>query len=61
MAVWDAPTPNLVVERKLFEQILIDGDILVTVVAVRGERVKLSIQAPPDKSIARLKPPNPPP
>ena len=36
----------LVLTRKLGEEIVIDGDIIVTVVAVQGGKVRLGIKAP---------------
>jgi carbon storage regulator len=36
----------LVLSRKLGEKIVIAGDIVVTVVEVRGDRVKLAFEAP---------------
>jgi carbon storage regulator len=36
----------LVLSRKLNESIVIDGDITVTVVEVRGDKVRLGVQAP---------------
>ena len=36
----------LVLTRALGEEIVIDGNIRVTVVAVKGDRVRLGIQAP---------------
>jgi carbon storage regulator len=43
----------LVLSRKVGEQIIIDGDIRVSVVHVRGNRVRIGIQAPPDARIRR--------
>lgn len=43
----------LVLSRKLNEGIVIDGNITVTVIEVRGNRVKLGIIAPKDKVIRR--------
>lgn len=36
----------LVLTRRLGEEIVIDGDIRVTVVAVRGDKVRLGVAAP---------------
>lgn len=43
----------LVLTRKLNESIVIDGNITVTVVEVRGNRVKLGINAPVDVPVMR--------
>ena len=43
----------LVLTRKLNETIVIDGNIQVTVVEVRGNRVKLGIVAPMDVPVMR--------
>jgi len=43
----------LVLTRKLNETIVIDGNITVTVVEVRGNRVKLGIAAPVDVPVIR--------
>lgn len=43
----------LVLTRKLNESIVIDGNITVTVVEVRGNRVKLGIAAPVDVPVMR--------
>jgi carbon storage regulator len=37
----------LVLTRRIGEQIVIDGDITVTVMAIRGDKVRLGISAPP--------------
>jgi carbon storage regulator len=39
--------------RKKREQIVIDEDILVTVVDVRGEKVRLGVDAPKDVPVHR--------
>jgi len=36
----------LVLTRKVGEQIVIDGDICITIVAIKGDRVRLGITAP---------------
>jgi carbon storage regulator len=36
----------LVLTRKLGEEIVINGDIIVTVVAVQGDKVRLGVTAP---------------
>jgi len=43
----------LVLERKLHEKIVITGDIVITVVEIRGEKVKLGIAAPRELVIDR--------
>lgn len=43
----------LVLTRKLNESIVIDGNITLTVVEVRGNRVKLGIVAPGDVPVMR--------
>ena len=48
----------LVLTRKRGELIQIDGNILVTVISVQGNRVRLGIEAPPNVLVLRdeLKP-----
>ena len=43
----------LVLTRKVGEQIVIDGCITVTVVAVDGNKIRLGITAPPKISVDR--------
>ncbi len=43
----------LVLTRKLNETILIQGDIKVTVLNIKGKTVKLGIEAPEDTQIDR--------
>lgn len=43
----------LVLSRKLNEAIVIDGRVTVTVVAVKGNRVKLGIEAPAEIGVHR--------
>jgi carbon storage regulator len=43
----------LVLTRRLNETLVIEGGIRVTVLAVKGDRVRLGIQAPPDVRIDR--------
>jgi carbon storage regulator CsrA len=43
----------LVVSRKVNEEIIIGGDIRVTVIRVEGSRVRLGISAPREVSIRR--------
>ncbi len=43
----------LVLSRKCNESIIIDGNIVVTVIEVRGDKVRLGIQAPREVPIHR--------
>jgi carbon storage regulator len=43
----------LVLSRKVGEEIIIADNIRVTVIAVRGNQVRLGFQAPPDVPIFR--------
>ena len=43
----------LVLSRRLGEEVVIDGNIRVTVVAVKGDRVRLGITAPPEVPVDR--------
>ena len=43
----------LVLARKPGEQIVIDGNIRLTVIAVKGSQVRLGIAAPPEVSVDR--------
>lgn len=43
----------LVLRRGPQEQILIDGNIRITVLAIEGQRVKLGIEAPKETLIVR--------
>ncbi len=43
----------LVLSRKVGEQIVIDGNIVLTVVEVSGNRIRLGITAPRDKAVVR--------
>ena len=43
----------LVLSRKLGETIVIDGNIRVTVVAIRGNQIRLGIEAPKNRAIMR--------
>lgn len=43
----------LVLSRKKDEAIVINGDVVITVVEVRGDRVKLGIAAPRDVPVHR--------
>ncbi len=43
----------LVLTRRLGETIVIDGDIYITVVAVKGDRVRIGVTAPKDMPVDR--------
>ena len=43
----------LVLSRKLDETIIINGNIRVTVIEIKGNKVRLGIEAPPDVPINR--------
>ncbi len=43
----------LVLSRYCDESIYIGDDVVVTIVDIRGDRVRLGIQAPPDVSVHR--------
>ncbi len=43
----------LVLSRKRHEEIVIDGDITVTVIEIRGDKVRIGIQAPPEVPVHR--------
>jgi carbon storage regulator len=43
----------LVLTRRLNETLVIEGGVRLTVVGVRGDRVRLGIQAPPDVRVDR--------
>lgn len=43
----------LVLSRKVGEQIVIDGCITVTVVAIDGNKIRLGVSAPPEVRIDR--------
>jgi carbon storage regulator len=44
----------LVLSRRIGEELLIDGNIRVTVVAVKGNQVRLGITAPSSVPVVRL-------
>jgi carbon storage regulator len=43
----------LVLSRKYMERIVIDGGITITVVAIRGDKVRLGVEAPQAVSVHR--------
>lgn len=43
----------LVLSRKKNESIIINGNIVVTVVEIRGDKTRLGIEAPPDVPVNR--------
>ena len=43
----------LILSRKVGEEIVIDGRIRVTIAAVKGDRVRVGITAPPDVPVDR--------
>ena len=43
----------LVLTRRIGEQIVIDGVISVTVAAIRGDRIRIGISAPPSVRVDR--------
>jgi carbon storage regulator len=43
----------LVLTRRIGEQIIIDGTIRITVVDIRGDKVRIGIQAPDDVRVDR--------
>jgi carbon storage regulator len=43
----------LVLSRRIGEEIVIDGNIRLTVIAVKGDRVRLGIAAPPSVTVDR--------
>ena len=44
----------LVLSRKRDEQIVLgDGEVIVTVIDIRGDKVRLGIEAPPEVSVHR--------
>lgn len=43
----------LVLSRKINESIIINDDIVVTVIEVRGDKVRLGIEAPREVSVHR--------
>jgi carbon storage regulator len=45
--------PMLVLSRRIGERIVIDNQIVVEVLQVKGNRIRLGIQAPPGSSVLR--------
>ncbi len=43
----------LVLSRRIGEEIVIDGNIRVTIVNVQGNKVRIGITAPPDVAVDR--------
>jgi carbon storage regulator len=43
----------LVLSRKSDEQIVIGNDVIVTVIEIRGDKVRLGIEAPPHVAVHR--------
>ena len=43
----------LVLTRRIGEEIVIDGNIRVTVISVKGDKVRLGITAPPTVTVDR--------
>lgn len=43
----------LALSRKIGQNIVIDDNIIVTVVAIKGDQVRLAVSAPSDKKIYR--------
>lgn len=43
----------LVLSRKINEAIFIDGNVRISVVSIKGDRVRLGIEAPKDVSVDR--------
>lgn len=43
----------LVLTRRVGEEIVIDGDIRLTIVSIRGDRVRVGIAAPPSVVVDR--------
>jgi carbon storage regulator len=43
----------LVLSRKVGERVLIDGSIIITVIATRGRTVKIGVAAPPEVAVLR--------
>jgi carbon storage regulator len=44
----------LVLSRKKDQRIVIDGNIVICVVAIMGDKVRIGIEAPPEIPVVRL-------
>ena len=44
----------LVLTRKRDESIVVGDDVIVTIVAIDGDRVRIGIEAPPEVAVHRL-------
>jgi carbon storage regulator len=53
VALFQEGTPMLVLSRKKNESIIINDHITVTVVEIRGDKVRLGIDAPKDVTVHR--------
>ena len=45
----------MILSRKKFESIVIGDDVMITIVDIRGEKVRLGIEAPKEMSVHRKK------
>jgi carbon storage regulator len=45
--------PMLVLTRKIGEEIIIDDNIRVTITAIKGDKVRIGISAPPNVRVDR--------
>jgi carbon storage regulator len=43
----------LILSRKVGEEVIIDGRIRITITAVKGDRVRVGVTAPPDVPVDR--------
>ena len=43
----------LVLSRRIGERLVIDGNIVVTVIEVRGQQIRLGVEAPPEIPVWR--------
>jgi len=46
-------TPVLVLSRNIGEEIVIDGRIRISIIGLKGDRVKIGITAPPEVPVDR--------
>jgi carbon storage regulator len=44
----------LILSRRVGEELMIDGEIRIKVVSIKGDRVRLGIEAPPTVRVDRL-------